>query len=312
MRIRFLLTLFVGIALSFSEISAQSEADTSVVFDELTAWLHYADSMNATFTWIHDQVELNEGTATLTIPPGYKFLDAEQSAYVLTELWGNPPQESLGLLFKTESQPLDTLGGFVVEISWEGEGYVSDDDAEDLDYDELLQTMIEETEAANEQRAALGYEGVHLLGWASTPFYDKAAKKLHWAKELQFDGQDWTTLNYNIRILGRKGYMVMNAIGTMEDLPAFQADADKILASMNFNDGNRYADFDSNLDEVAAVGIGGLIAGKVLLKAGLLAKLGLFLAKFWKVIALAVVGLGAGIKKFFFKGKKEEEIAKNT
>jgi uncharacterized membrane-anchored protein len=216
------------------------------------------------------------------------------------------------MLFKTESQPLDTLGGFVVEISWEGEGYVSDDDAEDLDYDELLKTMIEETEAGNAQRAQLGYEGVHIIGWASKPFYDKTSKKLHWAKELQFDGQDWSTLNYNIRILGRKGYMVMNAIGEMEDLPAFKQDADLIVASMNFNKGHTYADFDSNIDEVAAIGIGGLIAGKVLLKAGLLAKLGLLLAKFWKVIALAVVGIGVGIKKFFFKEKKQDALAEKN
>jgi uncharacterized membrane-anchored protein len=60
------------------------------------------------------------------------------------------------------------------------------------------------------------------------------------------------------------------------------------------------------LDKVATVGIGGLIAGKVLAKAGILAKLGILLAKFWKVIVLAIVGLSVGAKRFFSKVEKEE------
>ena len=101
---------------------------------------------------------------------------------------------------------------------------------------------------------------------------------------------------------------------------------------MEFNEGNTYADFDPDIDEIAAYGIGGLIAGKVLAKVGLLAGLlkfvkviGIGLAKFWKPIAIGLVALAAGLKKFFFKSepdakkklfnpkeeasRKEEEVA---
>ena len=48
----------------------------------------------------------------------------------------------------------------------------------------------------------------------------------------------------------------------------------------SFTVGNTYEDFDSSIDTVAAVGIGGLVAGKVLSKAGLLAVALIFLKKF--------------------------------
>ena len=50
--------------------------------------------------------------------------------------------------------------------------------------------------------------------------------------------------------------------------------------------------------------IGGLIAGGILAKTGLLAKLGLIFAKFAKVIILAIAGLGGAIMKFF-RGNKD-------
>jgi len=49
-----------------------------------------------------------------------------------------------------------------------------------------------------------------------------------------------------------------------------------------------------------------LIAGKVLAKVGILAKLGLLLAKFWKLILVAVVGAFGAIRRFF-TGKQEAE-----
>ena len=93
----------------------------------------------------------------------------------------------------------------------------------------------------------------------------------------------------------------------MEVLPDVKGDIVPILASVNFAEGHKYSDFNPDVDAIAAYGIGGLIAGKVLAKAGILAKLGILLAKFWKIIALAVIGLGAGFKKFFSRQKEETD-----
>ena len=70
-------------------------------------------------------------------------------------------------------------------------------------------------------------------------------------------------------------------------------------------DGNRYADFDSNVDEVAAWTIGGLVAGKVLAKAGFFA----FVLKFIKPILLLLGAGGMAVWRWFTGRKKEEETA---
>lgn len=279
---------------------AQTEDSTAIM---QAAIQQYFDSVDQTFSYQKGVVELMDGLATINVPEGYKFLGAENSNFVLTNMWGNPPSEVLGMLFPADQSPISDNFTFAVEINYSDEGYIKDEDAEDIDYDDLLKGMQDDSEEINKQRVELGYEPVELVGWASAPFYDKANKKLHWAKELKFGEAEVNTLNYNIRILGRKGYLNMNAIGDMDVLPAFQRDIDNILASVEFNEGNRYSDFDPNIDKVAAYGIGGLIAGKLLAKAGFFA----LLAKFWKIIAIGLFAGFAAIKRFLFGGSKEEE-----
>ena len=50
------------------------------------------------------------------------------------------------------------------------------------------------------------------------PSYDAAAHKLYWAKELMFGTDMDHTLNYNIRVLGRRGVLVLNAVAEMKQL----------------------------------------------------------------------------------------------
>lgn len=61
-----------------------------------------------------------------------------------------------------------------------------------------------------------------------------------------------------------------------------------------FNSGRRYEDFDSSIDEVAAYEVGGLVAGKVAAKTGLLAAAALLLKK---VGIFILIGLGALARK---------------
>lgn len=222
---------------------------------------------------------------------------------MLSDLWGNPPSEVLGLLFPKDTHPISENFTYAVEVTYSEEGYIEDEDAKDINYDELLEEMQEDTSAANEERKKQGYPTMDLVGWASAPFYDANSNKLHWAKELKFEGEAVNTLNYNIRVLGRKGFLNLNAIGTINVLPTFKKDVNEILNSVTFTEGNTYADFDPSFDKVAAYGIGGLIAGKLLAKAGFLA----VILKFWKVIALGAVGLFSVFKKKILGRKEDEE-----
>ena len=304
------LLIFAFSFLMFSTVKAQDPDSTEVLSDEAMTALYqaWADSVTATFIYDTGMVTLKDDLAKLVVPEGFKYLNPEGAEIVLTNLWGNPPSQpgygSLGMLFPKDISPMDD-NTYAIDITWSEEGYIDDADAKDIDYDELLETIQEDARLASEQRVEMGYQPVEIVGWASEPFYDVENKKLHWAQEIKFGDDPDHTLNYNIRILGRRGYLNMNVIGGMAVLPDVKANINTILPSVEFNDGHRYVDFDASIDEVAAVGIGGLIAGKVLAKAGILAKVGILLAKFWKFIAIGAVALFAGLRKFLRGGKEE-------
>ncbi|KAA5823559.1 DUF2167 domain-containing protein [Algibacter amylolyticus] len=282
------------------QINAQEETETTAF--EAESYPKTLDSINNSFTYQYGEVILNDGLAILNVPKGFKFLDGQQSKRVLTDLWGNPPSEPLGLLFPEAMTPMHDEFTYAVEIEYSDEGYIEDEDAEDLDYDDLLEEMQEDIKVDNPQRTAQGYPTMELVGWASPPYYDQDNKKLHWAKELKFEDYDVNTLNYNIRILGRNGFLNLNAIGDIDMLDAFNADRDNILHSVEFTAGNRYSDFNPDIDKVAAYGIGGLIAGKILAKAGFFA----VILKFWKFIAIGAVALFSGFRKKLFGAGKED------
>ena len=251
------------------------------------------EQLEKSFTYQVGTITLGENLAKLEVPKGYKFLNAKQSQYVLNKLWGNPPDSStLGMLFPEEASPL-TENTYAVEISYSEEGYIKDDDANDLNYTDLLKEMQQDTRDANPIRVQAGYPAIELVGWASAPFYDAENHKLHWAKEVKFGEDEANTLNYNVRILGRKGYLLLNVIAPMEVLPTVKKTIPNMLASVNFTSGNQYSDFNPDMDEVAKYGIGGLIAGKVLAKAGFF----VLLLKFWKVLAAAGMGIFYYLKR---------------
>lgn len=258
------------------------------------------DSLENSFKYEHGKITLKNGIATINVPAGFKYLNAEQANRVLGEIWGNPNEDktSLGFLMP-EKQTILNPNGYLFNIEYDEIGYVKDDDADEIDYNELLTELKKDTEAENAERVKNGYPKASLVGWASTPFYDDKRKVLHWAKEIKFGNDSINTLNYNIRILGRKGVLVLNAISPINELSEVKKNIPNVLGIVEFKDDLKYSSFDSSIDKVAEWTIGGLIAGKVLAKVGFFA----MILKFWKVIALAVGGFFAAIRKKLFGEK---------
>jgi uncharacterized membrane-anchored protein len=247
-------------------------------------------------------IALGDGLATLRVPEDYYYLDPEDARVVLVDLWGNPPEVAavLGMLFPDRYTPFDS-DSWAVTIEYVDEGHVSDEDAAEIDYNELLESMQSDTRDSNDARIDAGYGAIELVGWAEQPHYDPSTKKLYWAKELRFDGNEDTTLNYDIRALGRTGVLSMTFIASSRQLSEINANRDEVLAMAEFNEGKRYQDFDSSIDKVAAYGIGALVAGKVAAKAGLLAGALLFLKKFGVFLLLGIAALGKRIIGSFRK-----------
>jgi uncharacterized membrane-anchored protein len=195
---------------------------------------------------------------------------------------------------------------WVVTIHYSDDGYVKDDDAGKINYNDLLKQMQTAVHANNEERKKAGYPAMELLGWAAPPRYDAATHKLYWAKKYSVEGEDGETLNYNIRMLGRKGELELNAIADVAQLPEIDAQTPQILGMVDFKEGNRYADFDPKVDKVAKYGIAALVAGGVLAtaaKLGLLKGLWIFILAAKKFIIIAVVAVIAAIKKLFNRNK---------
>lgn len=255
------------------------------------------EDFEATLKYQQGEVALPQGIATLKIPTSFRYLAPADAQRILEQAWGNAQGDhTLGMLFPSDVSPLDEKGWGVV-ITYDEDGHVSDEDADGIDYDQLMKDMQEGTAAANAERAEQGQEPIELVGWAARPYYDKAAKKLHWAKELRFPNAPEHTLNYNIRILGRKGVLVLNAVANMSQQATIQTRMTDVLAFTEFNPGYGYADFDPNVDKTAAYGLAALVAGGVAAKAGLFAKLFALLIAGKKIIAVVVIGLIALLRK---------------
>jgi uncharacterized membrane-anchored protein len=212
------------------------------------------------------------------------------------------------MILPAKLSPLDE-GGWGVIVTFEEDGYVKDDDAEKIDYSELLDQMKSDTADANSARKEAGYGTVELVGWAAPPRYDKTAKKLYWAKELKFEGSQENTRNYNIRALGRRGVLVLNAVAGKSQLAMVEQEMPKLLPMLAFNEGHRYADFIPGKDNVAAYGLAALVAGKLAAKAGLFKGLIALLIAGKKLIPIAVIAAGGVIKALWSRRKKEEEAA---
>jgi uncharacterized membrane-anchored protein len=260
-----------------------------------------AEALISKLKFLQGTISLHNNLATVTVPSDLRFLDSHDAGVVLTKLWGNPPQpDPLGMLLPAEGYLLGA--SWAVVITYEENGYVKDDDAEKIDYDELLKKIQKAVADSNASRKQQGYPAFALVGWAAPPHYDRTTHKLYWAKNLKFEGAPNNTLNYSIRILGRRGVLVLNAVAGMDQLPEIERSTPKILSAVDFNPGNRYADFDPAAgDKVATYGIAALIAGGIAAKVGLFKGLWVAILAAKKFIVIALIAIGAWFRKLFRK-----------
>jgi uncharacterized membrane-anchored protein len=275
--------------------------------DSMLKAMKERDEIASKLKFQQGEIKLKDGLATLKASAKFRYLDPDQTDTVLVQLWGNPPhnEKTLGMIFPAEISPADPESWAVV-ITYIEDGYVKDDEAAGINYDDLLKEMKEDTRESSQERIKQGYEAIELIGWAAPPRYDQAAHKLYWAKELSFGGEPEHTLNYDIRALGRRGVLSLNAVASINQLQTIEKDMREVLNFVEFNEGARYGDYVAGVDKVAAYGIGALIAGKLAAKAGLFKLLLLFAAKFWKILIVAALAIGAFAKKLLSGRRKEE------
>lgn len=248
-------------------------------------------------------ISLSSAHCTLNVPEGFVFLNPTQSEHLLVDYWDNPQERVdgiLGTLVKEDAGIYDNVETAYV-VYYENAGYVSDKDASSIDYDDLLKEMQEGVrEESKNNPSGQKWE---LLGWAWHPTYDDQKKVLGWAKHYKVD--NYEIINYDVRVLGKAGFVVITAVGSPDAKNEIMANNSAIIGSVTYDKGYTYADFNPDKDHVAEWTIGGLVAGKILAKAGFWA----VLAKFSKLIIIAVIGFFAAMRKriarWFGFGKEE-------
>lgn len=292
MKTKFIVLVLAGLMTLAYVSRAQSNSPSPEEIIKLVKGLKYQQG----------DINLHGGLAKLTVPKEFNYLGPDDAETVLVKLWGNPPSQEkpLGLLIPAGVTPLDS-NCWVVTIEYMDDGYVKDNDASKINYDKLLKQMQKGVAEANKERSKDGYPTVDLLGWAAAPHYDADAHKLYWAKRLKFEGETGETLNYDIRMLGRRGVLVLSAVSSMDQLAEIEKETPQILGMVNFNEGNRYADFDPKVDKVATYGIAALVAGGIAAKLGFFKLIWVFLLAAKKFIIIAFVAVAAWFKKLFGK-----------
>ena len=245
-------------------------------------------------------IGLHDAGVQLHVPSNFYFLPAKDAQRVIVEAWSNPPAMAarvLGMILPVTHTPADDTWGAV--ITYDADGYISDEDAAKIDYAELLKNMQEGSRRASEERVKQGYPSLRLVGWASPPYYDKATAKLHWAKEIEFGNEPKHTLNYFVRALGRHGVLNVNFVAGMDQLADIRGVVPAVLAMPEFMEGSRYKDYVPSTDKVAAYGLSGLIAGGFAQKLGLFSIALAFLKKGWILVVMLLVGVWQGVARMF-------------
>ena len=243
--------------------------------------------------------------AVLQLPGDEAFVPQTQAAQVL-RAYGNRTDGSLaGLIVGTGED-----NHWLVTIHFIKEGYIEDGDAKDWNADDLLKSLREGTEAANRDRALRGFPEMEIIGWVEPPAYDATTHRLVWSLSAEDKGAPSDqphTVNYNTYALGRNGYFSLNLLTNSAEVEADKPVVRALLASLDYMPGKRYQDFDRSTDKVAAYGLAALIGVVAVKKIGLLAGLGIFLIKIWKVGLLALAGVGAAVKRFFKRSPRAGE-----
>jgi uncharacterized membrane-anchored protein len=228
--------------------------------------------------------------ARVELPVGYMFMDGNTYRAML-KAEGEPVNGTeLGLLRATNAH-------WSVIFEFADTGFVKDDEKDKLDADKILADIKRGNDAANKERVRAGNPPIEVVGWDIPPKYDSTTHNLEWAIRGSVEGR--AILNYNTRLLGRKGVMEVVLVVAPdqlgETLPKFR----ELLTGYSFQTGQTYAEYRPG-DKLAKYGLGALVVGGAAVgaaKLGVFAWLAVLFKKGFKLIIVAFVAVVAFFKK---------------
>jgi len=255
------------------------------------------------FKKLLNEVQWTKGPATanlgpiaeIRLPKDYIAASGDDTRRLMEAMENPPTGIEVGFVAP------QTFKWFVV-FEFDDIGYVKDDEKGSLDADAMLAAIKKGTEAGNKERAKRGWPPITIVGWERPPHYNPETQNLQWAVRAR--SEDDLVVNYNTRLLGRKGVMRVTLVTDPSRLPEVLPEFGALLKGFSFTRGNRYAEWVAG-DKVAQYGLTALVVGgatAVAAKTGLLKSL-------WKILVAAAVGAAALLRSLFGRGRKTEPAA---
>lgn len=196
--------------------------------------------------------------------------------------------------------------GYDVYLDYVDDGYVKLDDWKNVDPKDFLSQMrdIAKSNANYLKEKKLDY--VNKIDWIFKPTLNNENKSVSYSYKVDWNSGAESMESKNI-ILGKKGYLESAFVVSYKKDMDLKLESDFSKDFVNgvvFEDGFKYSDYKPG-DKLAAVGIGGLVAGslgvKALAKSGILLKL----AKFWWVLLAPLAFMGK-----FLSGKESSSSSR--
>lgn len=241
-----------------------------------------------------------KGTAEVNVPAGFRFANAQDTQRLLRSAGEPVSGREMGMMTHEKDR-------WSVFFEFSDDGYVKDDDKDKLDADKLLKAIIKGNDYGNEERKKNGNPPLNIIGWEKKPFYDPATHNLEWAIRAESEGR--SILNYNTRLLGRRGVMEVVLVCPPQKLETILPEFRELLSSYAYKTGESYAEFRSG-DKIAKYGLAALITGgavAVAAKTGLLATVLLFFKKAWKLLVLAIVAVASFFRRLIFGASRRTD-----
>jgi uncharacterized membrane-anchored protein len=253
-------------------------------------------------------VDIGKDIAQMELPEGYAFAGPDDARKILESMGNRTSGSELGLLVPSA----EGQNWFIV-FSWQPIGYVKDTEKDKIDADAILESIKEATEEGNAWRKQNHIPALHVIGWAEPPRYDERTNNLVWATLAESEGGG-KTVNYNMRLLGRRGLVSATLVEDPELLAKSKPFAYAAMEKFSFKRGSTYAEWKPG-DKVAEYGLTALVAagaGATAAKLGFFGFLAKLLAKGGKAVVAVVIALFAGLGRMWNSIRGQPAEAKDT
>lgn len=194
------------------------------------------------------KVIIEEAKATLDLPEGYRFTEAEGAKAADPDILGDPQDPSSTFIGVVTPADVKKEPWSVI-VEFYHEGYISDERSDLFRYENVLSNLRARDKESLKARVRSKDDSLKLIGWAIAPSYDESRKILTWAESLRSDDSKGSLISYNARLLSRRGMLKMQVVSGVEHLNQIEAAMPKIVDAVTFDSGEQYADFNPATDK---------------------------------------------------------------